>query len=382
MSSVGDDADVLRGRPITFLIHSLSGGGAEFVTRVWATTLAARGHDVRVLMTNPGDAEPQLTGVRQSRLGGQGSGRRGQIVALRRLLASAPDQVVISMMTRSNIVLLSAVATLRSGRRPVSVISERNMPYVERSHSVPHRAFRRSAVRLLYPIADQFVAISHPVGAVFTGLAALERTRVAVVPNPALGKAGVLTGAGVDTGRAGGPLSIVVPARLVAKKRPLLAVEVADVLAAQGHDVRLIFFGDGDMRPELEGLSRAYPIELRGWVDAWYDELPGGAVVLLTSAVEGFANVLVEAASRGAPSVAPSTAMGCADAIVPGVTGVLTLGDEARDLAAGVLQAAAITPAIDSPWLARFTAEASTAVLEQALGDAVRHRRRLDQRQT
>ncbi len=347
---------------ITFAIPSLRGGGAEFVTREWANYLTARGHDVTIVLTAH-EADEPVVSSKVVLLGARGTSRRRQFSRLRAYIRSERPQIVVGMMTRTNFQVLAANLSLRVSHRAKVVISERNMPFTEKDQSWLHVYARTKAIQLLYPRADLFLAISHPVGATFAAIAGLAATKIWLVPNPAIAKSGVEIRARRSSSAS---LSIVVPGRLVDKKRPLLALEVADALRDSVKDLRVIYFGEGPWRERLEAEKRAYPIELRGRVEHWFDEVPDDAVVLLPSAVEGFANVLVEAASRGVPSVVASSAFGSADAIIPGVTGVFARNDSVSEFVRAVEEASRLECATPVAWLENFSLTASTELLERA----------------
>ncbi len=106
-------------------------------------------------------------------------------------------------------------------------------------------------------------------------------------------------------------------------------------------------------------------VRFRGWVTAWFDEAAADAVVLLPSVAEGFANVLVEAAAAGIPSVTSSRALGVADAIVPEVTGIFAMDSRPESFAAAVDRARQLTPVDAGAWFSRFAPEHSgTKLLE------------------
>src|SRR5262249_28909954 len=147
-------------------------------------------------------------------------------------------------------------------------------------------------------------------------------------------------------------------------------------LRARGIAVHGSVIGDGPLRADLDDYAEAHGIGLTflGWRQPWWESVTDVDCLLLPSAIEGFGNVLVEAANAGIPSVARSSALGVADAIVPGITGELVTGDTADELADGVLRA--IRPTVETPlarWLARFTADSSMerliTALEYASGD-------------
>ena len=135
------------------------------------------------------------------------------------------------------------------------------------------------------------------------------------------------------------------------------------------------FFGDGQLWDAIvsRGRKAGVDVVMHGWVRDWFDACPAGAVLLLTSATEGFGNVLIEAAAAGFRSVVSSRAMGAADAVVPGVTGELVVGDSVDAYAAAVVAASRETVGNVEPWLRRFSADSSGGILRDALVQTMNH---------
>jgi glycosyltransferase involved in cell wall biosynthesis len=163
--------------------------------------------------------------------------------------------------------------------------------------------------------------------------------------------------------------------RLVAQKRPELYLEVLAELARRGIGVRGTMIGEGPLRErteaEAEGLGLA--VTFVGWHEPWWTAVEDVSCLLLTARFEGLANVLIEAAAVEIPSVASSRALGIADAIVPGLTGELSMTDDAVSYADAVMRACSRVGSSRSPvatWLQRFSTEESTARLLLALRDA------------
>jgi glycosyltransferase involved in cell wall biosynthesis len=170
---------------------------------------------------------------------------------------------------------------------------------------------------------------------------------------------------------------LTVPARLVRQKQPELAVETAAVLRSRyGMAAGVEYFGQGPdeslVRETAERLG--VPVSFRGWVTSWFDEAAADAVVLLPSVAEGFANVLVEAAAAGIPSVASSRALGVADAIVPNLTGILAIDTTPDSFAEAVCRAVDLTPAAAGAWFERFSPAESGARLLHVIRSVVRNR--------
>lgn len=353
---------------IAFVLPSLLGGGAEFVTREWAAELSRRGHTVDIVLLRAETQEPEVAdGVRVLSACAAGSGRRAENRALLNYLRSTRATLAISMMTRANFQLILMRARLTGSPMKIA-ISERNIPYVEADQSRLHVWLRQLAYRALYRRADLFIAISHATGSVFSYASGLASNRVWVVPNPALGK---VRSQAIRERAAATGLHLVVPGRLVDKKRPLLAVAIADAVNAIHPVDSLTFFGTGPLREILSELQRPYEIHLPGRIDLWFEHLPAGTVCLLPSAVEGFGNVLIEAASQGVPCVVGSTAFGSSDAIIPGVSGVFARTDSIEEYARSVLEAHAMSPSSPAAWLDTFSLQHSINVLERAIDSTI-----------
>ncbi|WP_104198762.1 glycosyltransferase [Cryobacterium sp. Y29] len=385
-------------RRILFVIPSLHGGGAEFVARTWMGWLADQGYEVAVVLTSAAVKPEYLPdGVASSSLSGQ-RGHLQKATALRRRLLDWHPDVAISLQAHPNLVLLTAARLMPARLRPRVLVSERNLVSLGLPGSnLAHRVKIWFAKRL-YPWADHVIAISHPVAAEMIAAFGVRGDRITVVANPATAKLrGTRRGLGTTAahvqvggddgtelvepggttivarserrpGSANG-IQIVLACRLVAQKRPLLAIAAAAELARRGVVVEVVSFGGGPLLNDVQAAARQENVAFhhRGWVENWFDHFADNSVALLTSSREGFGNVLVEAAAAGYPSVAVSGALGVADAIVPGITGELALSAHPADLADAILRAVDLPLEHIEPWLARFSEEASGSALERVL---------------
>ena len=364
--------------------HSQDRGGAEYVTRLWAEGLAARGHEVTLYGINGHGAAAEAAafgsssievwapdGVRPIGLASDSAGHLAKARRLRCELRRNRYDVCLAMQTYPALLTLTAALGLRSD--PCVLISERSIPSVRLKRQGRARRLQLAIARRIYRFADAAIVNSHPIAGDLISSFHLDPNRIHVVPNPSMGKA---------PSHATGPrppseyeISIVLPSRLVEEKRPMLAAAVAEELARRGQKVEILSFGTGPLRAdfERETACTGVPVQFNGWVDRWMDDLPASAVVLLTSGCEGFGNVLVEAAAAGIPSVAISSALGVADAVVPGLTGELAISDDPSDIADAVEKAA--TRSVDAgAWLERFSVDNSTEHL-LAVFEHVRRRR-------
>jgi glycosyltransferase involved in cell wall biosynthesis len=348
---------------IVVLTQNDRGGGAEFVARTWADGLAKRGHEVSFVATAAPAAEP-VDGVVYLR---RSPSPRPPVLELRDHLNSWRPDVVLSLLTYPNLVALLA-ARLASPRPPV-VISERNVPSVLLRQQGRSQRLQLRLARRIYRFASAVVAISHPVAADLVSGFAVDPARCTVVPNPAIAKVEGRQRERETSER----LHLVLPCRLVEQKDPLLIVEVAKILSRRGRDVELTIFGVGPLEAEVrrETSSAGIPTHMAGWQEEWFLKCPPGAVVCLPSHVEGFGNVLVEAAAVNVPVVTMSSALGVADAVIPGVTGHLATTRDPEEFADLVDEASRLPTWNVDGWLRRFSPEESTAKVERVLRQQV-----------
>ena len=373
---------------IGIAMTSLHGGGAELVARRWADGLAARGHDVFVYLYEPDGTNgrkapgrlvtPDVT-VRLF----DAPSRIGRLVGLPRWFRRQAEHdrldVFVSMLTYTNLAALAGWRLGRGAPCPL-VVSERNAPTTYLPLRGPGGRAQVRAARLSYRRADAVIAVSHPVAGDLIGGYGVLPTHCFVVPNPVLdggaaGRPALSDPAAASTTEPRSQLTVAFVGRLVPQKQPARFVETLQVLAgrlgAQG--VQGIVIGSGTLDTPMRAAAAAAGVSIEhvGWQEPWTAAAitAGADVLLLPSSVEGFGNVLVEAAAAGLPSVAASTALGVADAIVPGMTGELALTDDPEDLADAILRAVAPdTGGLPlGRWLDRYSVPASIDALERAL---------------
>lgn len=355
---------------IALLTTSLTGGGAEFVAATWADWLAAEGHDVTVIATGTTTAAPTGPRVRVRRLAVQHT--PGRVRAVRAALRREPVDALVSLQSYPNLIALAATAGLR--RRPVVLVSERNITTREGEPRSLAEALKRALARRAYRRADTVVAISHAVAAELVSAYGIRPERLVVVPNPAGRRAELRPDPAPRTDRISlaEPLHLLLPMRLVAQKRADVAIEAAARLRADGVDARVVCFGRGPLADDLSAAAARWdvPLTMAGWSADWVAAAPPNAVTVLPSYREGFGNVLVESAMGGIPSVAVSTAYGVADALVPTVTGQLAFTGDAADLAAAVRAVERVAPGPAAAWARRFSSDHSGALLLRAIDRA------------
>ena len=140
-------------------------------------------------------------------------------------------------------------------------------------------------------------------------------------------------------------------------------------------ELRGVVFGDGPERGRVEraiaGAGASAFVTAPGFVDhaALDDALRGALCMLLPSSREGYGMVVVEASSKGTPSVVVAGADNAAVELVEdGVNGVVAPTADPADLARAVLRVHAEGRAMRERTCAWFAANATRLSLEHSLG--------------
>lgn len=137
--------------------------------------------------------------------------------------------------------------------------------------------------------------------------------------------------------------------RLSPEKGHLILLDAFADVQKTCPQARLIFAGDGPMRPELENritsLKLEDSVEITGWVDAARveDELARATALVQPSFIEGLPVVIMEAMAKRRPVISTYVA-GIPELVIPGETGWLVPAGEVEPLASAMREAANADP--------------------------------------
>lgn len=235
--------------------------------------------------------------------------------------------------------------------------------------------FTPLCAKWFYPWADGIVAASHGVAKDLAQITSLPLERIQVIYNPVITPelaemaTEPLEHPWFDQGE---PAVILGAGRLQDQKDfPTLIRAFAEVRRKQ--KARLAILGWGPNRPQLEALVEEMGLEndvaMLGHVKNPFAYMARAAVFVLSSAWEGFGNVLVEAMAVGTPVVSTDCQSGPAEILDNGKYGLLTPVGNSNALAKAILQVlSGNSQQIDPDWLKQFTLEVVTQQYLEVLG--------------
>lgn len=331
---------------LAIFTSNMGGGGAERAMMKLAGGMAARGHDVDLVLSRAeghylDDVSPS---VRIVDLGAS------------RVLASLPGVVrylrrerPAAMLTSLNYVNIVGIWARRlAGVRTRLVVNEQNQLSLEAPNSPRrrHRMLPRLAKRF-YPWADRIVAVSRGTADDLVTEIGLAPERVEVVHNPIVTPelremaAEPLEHPWFE--RGGDPVVLAVGRFTPQKDFGTLLRAVEHV--RRERPIRLLILGDGPERPRLEalvdelGLGEA--VDLPGWVMNPYPYMVRADAYVLSSRWEGLPSVLIEALYCGAPIVATDCPSGPMEILDGGRYGRLVPVGDVDALARAIADAVA-----------------------------------------
>jgi glycosyltransferase involved in cell wall biosynthesis len=270
---------------VGIVANSLGGGGAERQAALWATILAER-HDVEVLSFQRVPREFAVPGA----VGVEYADKRAardvvRLVARLRGLARRVDVIAAFQA-------YPALLCMLAGVRVPWVVVAGDDPRFHWGGAGPRARIRARAVRAAFGRA---AAVCAPTAGLIDCHRELGVSARAwhLVPNVA-DEAGFV---GSQPDRREGAIFV---GRLFPEKDPLLAAA-----AAREADCPITFLGEGPLRPELERLAReaGAPIAFESFTPRPWELYRRHRVLVVTSHMETFGNVIVEALASGTPVV-------------------------------------------------------------------------------
>lgn len=349
---------------IAIYLHCLFNGGIEQMMQNLTRNFIERGLKVDLVLNFPGavglwDFPPEVRIVDLN-------ARRvsARLPKLMRYLRQERPVALLAANHYANEVALCAKRL--SGIPTRVVVSERTTISVEAKHEPPFklRHWAPLAAKVFYPMADGIVAVSKGVAEDLASITGLPSERIQTIYNPVITPA-LLKKAKEPVDHpwfAPGELPVILGVGRLEEQKDFPTLIRAFAKVRQAQPARLMILGQGSQRSQLQDLIRELNLEndvaMPGFMKNCYAYMAQAAVFALSSAWEGFGNVVVEALAVGTPAVCTNCPSGPAEILDSGKYGELVPVGDSEAMAAAILKVlSGQSKSADSTWLDQFTFE-------------------------
>lgn len=316
---------------VEFFITSLSGGGAERVVCNLASYLVQHNHKVRITALRGDDltyeVEERVTInylQKEYYRHHDKNYRYTEIKVVRAFFKQLSSDGVLASFLELPVAFS---LLMRSVIKCKLVICERNNPLFYPKHY--QWIFKTLAHRADACICQTNVNASWYVSSV------LMKSPVIVIPNPINSK--ILNASFSDRSEK----TIITLGRLAPQKNQRMMIEAFAKVANEYPDYRMIIYGEGPLREELELLTKKLELENRisfpGFVSDVVEVMQHASLFVMTSDHEGMPNALQEAMAMRLPCISTDCGGGGArELIQDGINGVLIKRNDLEGLVKGL----------------------------------------------
>lgn len=313
---------------VTFVIPSMSGGGAERVISILANELTKRGMEISILMTAGNECtyelDPAIEVIQMGeRTGGSMRKRLSRLYKMRGYLKTHRNDILVAF--EPDAAFWCSIA--KAGLHIPMISSERNDP----------ASFGNSRARkIAYERSEQIVFQTEEAREFFS---ARIRKKGWVIPNP-IGENLPLP----YTGKR--KKTVVCVGRFEKQKNHGALLKAFAAFVGRYPDYTLHLYGKGSLEESLRELATRLNIEgkviFEGFKNNVLNEIRDAGMFVLSSDYEGISNSLLEAMAIGVPVI--STDCPCGGSrlcIEDGVNGYLVPVDDVPSLSAAMARMAA-----------------------------------------
>ncbi|AFY34776.1 glycosyltransferase [Calothrix sp. PCC 7507] len=359
---------------ITIFLRCLYGGGAERVMLNLARHFLEQKFTVDMVVAfTAGSLTEQLPpGIRLINLNVE-----SKLAILPKLVKYLQQERPISMLAALHYPCEIAILAKRiAGVSTKVVVSEHNHLSQEAKRT-PQLSVKLTplAAKIFYPWADGIVAVSQGVAEDLANVTQIPKERIDLIHNPVITPELLIKAkAAVDhPWFQPGELPVILAVGRLHPQKDYPTLIRAFAQLRQVRRSRLVILGEGSEIVNLNILITELGLEedvaLLGFVDNPYAYMANAAVFVLSSAWEGFGNVLVEALAVGTPVVSTNCESGPAEILANGNYGDLTPVGDSQAMAEAILNVlAGNIKKVDSSWLNQFTLATCAAQYLQVLG--------------
>lgn len=338
--AISVDARMLTPKKIAIFVSFSGEGGVERMIAHLCEGFLAAGVAVDLLLIKDCGSALKLVppGVRQIKMGDHAPNCLPRLVSY--LKREEPD-VLFSSKHRANQIAILARA-IAGVKTRLLVKIETNLTASLARQNFFKRALFTKQLQLFYPHADGVIGVSQGVTDDLFQLIGGDPGRFHTIYNPVLPKD--LADRAAEAAEHpwfGGDIPLLIGAGRLTRQKDFATLLRAFALVLKERPARLLLLGDGPEREGLESLSRELGInaavDFHGFVANPFPFIARSNLFVLSSAWEGFGNVLVEAMALGVPVVSTDCPSGPREILHDGALGPLTPVGDSAALAAAIL---------------------------------------------
>jgi glycosyltransferase involved in cell wall biosynthesis len=310
---------------LAIFLPSLDGGGAERVILALAERFVALGIrcDLVIAIEKGKLLNETPDGIRLISLNKEKT--ITSVFSLAKYIRTEQPDTILSAIFTANLCAILAAKIARKGTRIVtSEVSPTSFDMATSSRWTT--TVNKTAAKILYPFADNIIAVSKGIRSSILESKLARPSRVRVIYNPIISQECPQSNASDMANK-----TIVACGRLEAQKDyPTLLRSFR--LVRNERNVKLLILGEGSLRSELEAtvdkLGLSEDVIFTEFVPCPLQYMKNAAVFVHTAAYEGFGVVLLEALTAGCPIVATDSPGGVREVLANGKFGTLVpVGD-------------------------------------------------------
>lgn len=266
------------------------------------------------------------------------------LVSLTEYLKNEKPRVLLAAMETAGVIALWARRRAQANTRVIVSSHIQVSRHIKSDWRWDKRIFVPYLVRRLYSGADAVVAVSDGVADNLAAFARLPRERIRVIHNPVVTDQCGQTSA-QDTSHpwlAEHHIPLVIGAGRLTRQKEFGTLVQAFSLVRRHRLARLMILGEGEERDSLEALVRrlglGQHVQMPGFVPNLAGYTANASLLVLSSAWEGFGNVLVEALACGCPVASTDCPSGPREILDNGKYGRLVPVGDHEALACAILK--------------------------------------------
>lgn len=348
-----------QNREISVFLESLEGGGAEHVLLTLINAFIQRAHEVEVILCKSGGLYQKQLSPDVNLVELHARNLYYGLPRLVRYLRKMKPRVLLTTLNLASMVALIAKRLARVDTRVViriaNTISQQPKNWLKKN-------LDHLLQRLIYPWADEIIAVSDGVGDDLSAHVGIHRERIITIYNPIITpELKELANTKLDHPwfMPDQPPVILGVGRLNVLKDFGTLIRAFSKISAN-HPARLLILGEGDQREHLETLVAELKItdkvSMPGFVDNPFQYMRNASVFALTSVSEGLPAVLIQALACGCSVVSTDCPNGPREILDHGRHGYLVPVRDSDAMAEAIIDAL-VQPRNqpENAWLAKFS---------------------------